>query len=78
GLDGALYTQDMRIAKVDQKIRSRARQTYVLADSTKIGKTALTRHGFLQQVEALITDSRIRDSDKSELESKGATVIVAP
>ncbi|HOF17678.1 MAG TPA: DeoR/GlpR family DNA-binding transcription regulator [Phycisphaerae bacterium] len=77
GLDGALYTQDMRIAKVDQKIRSRARQTYVLADSTKIGKTALTRHGFLPQVEALITDARIRGSDKAELESKGATVIVA-
>jgi len=76
GQDGALYTADMGIAKVDQKIRTRAQRTYILADSSKIGKTALARHGFIQQVDALITDDGIKDEDRRRFEKLGAEVIV--
>ncbi|MBN1554074.1 MAG: DeoR/GlpR transcriptional regulator [Phycisphaerae bacterium] len=78
GDDGALYTADMHMAKVDQKIRSRARRTYVLADSTKLGRPALTRHGFLQQVDALITDENLPPRRKKHLRRLGAEVILAP
>ena len=77
-LDGALYTADMRIARVDQKIRKRAERTYVLADSSKIGRTALAQHGFLQQVDGLITDNRIGPADKKTLEKLGANIILVP
>ncbi len=76
GADGALYTADIQISKVDRKIREQAERTYVLADSSKIGKTALTRHGFVQQVDALITDDGITGKDKRRLERLGAKVIV--
>ncbi|NQU39889.1 MAG: DeoR/GlpR transcriptional regulator [Lentisphaerae bacterium] len=76
GLDGAMYTADMQIAAVDQKIRSRAQQTYVLADSSKFGKTALTRHGFLHDVAGVITDDGISSKDRQRLEKCGAHVIV--
>jgi DeoR/GlpR family transcriptional regulator of sugar metabolism len=76
GLDGALYTADMQVAAVDKKIRSRAKKTYVLADSSKIGETALTRHGFLHEVAGLITDSGISDRDKKRFEKLGAKVLV--
>jgi DeoR/GlpR family transcriptional regulator of sugar metabolism len=76
GPDGALYTADMSIAKVDQKIRTRAQRTYILADSSKIGTTALTRHGFVQQVDALITDSGIKNEDRRRLEKLGAEIII--
>ena len=76
GLDGRLYNADTRIAKVDQKIRQRADVTYVLADSTKIGKTALIAHGFVYEVKALITDDRIIAEYRSAFEDMGATVIV--
>lgn len=73
-LDGALYTADMRIAKVDEKIRSRARTTYILADSSKIGKTALVRHGYAKQAAALITDDNILPEHRRALEELGITI----
>lgn len=76
GSDGALYTADMQVAAVDKKIRSRAKKTYVLADSSKIGKTALTRHGFLHEVAGLITDSGILKKDIKRFEKLGAKLIV--
>ena len=78
GLDGALYTEDMSISQVDRKIRTRAERTYVLADSSKIGKTALARHGMLQEVEALITDDGIGDEHRRALESAGGRIVVVP
>lgn len=76
GPDGAMYTADMQIAAVDQKIRTRAKETYVLADSSKFGKTALTRHGFLHDVAGLITDDGISNEDRERFETLGAKVIV--
>jgi len=77
GLDGTLYNADLRIVAVDQKIRQKARQTYVLADSSKIGKTALAANGFIYEVDALITDSKIHAQHRRSYEKMGATIIVA-
>lgn len=74
GTDGAMYTDDMQVAAVDKKIRSRATKTYVLADSSKIGKTALTRHGFVYEVDGLVTDDGISDEDRDRFEQLGAKV----
>lgn len=76
GLDGALYTADMRISRVDQKIRERADRTYILADSSKIGRTALIRHGFIQEADGLITDDGISPGHRRKLERLGANVVV--
>ena len=78
GEDGVVYTNDMRMAQVDQKIRQRAQRCYVLADSSKIGKTALARHGVLQQVDALITDDGIGRSQCKKFKKLGCQVIVSP
>ncbi len=75
GADGTLYTEDMRIVKVDQKIRKRAARNYILADSSKVGKTALATNGNVNEVDALITDDKIADIVKSDFENSGATVI---
>lgn len=75
--DGWCYNSDLRIAKIDQKMRQRARQVYVLADSSKLGKTALVRNGTLNQVDGLITDDKADPAIIEQLRSAGATVIVA-
>ena len=49
------------VARVDQKIRSRAEQCHILADASKFGRTALARHGFVQEMDSLITYDRIPD-----------------
>lgn len=77
GLDGELYNSDMRIAKVDKKMRQRAKATYILSDSTKIGKTEFAVNGNLSQVLALITDERISDEQCKTLKKSGAKIIIA-
>lgn len=76
GSDGMLYNADMRIAKVDQKIRKRASRSYILCDSSKIGKTALAGNGFVHEVDALITDDQIESTYKKTFEKIGAKLII--
>ena len=75
--DGTCYNADMRIANVDRKIRQRAEHTYVLADSSKIGRTALATNGRLDEVEALIVDSGVDPDAVAAFQEMGATVIIA-
>ena len=75
-VDGAVYTNDMRMSRVDEKIRKRAEDCYILADSSKIGKTALARCGFVQQVHGLITDEGIERMHLAQLTKLGTNVIV--
>jgi len=77
GLNGKLYNSDMRIANVDKKMRQRAEKTYVLADSSKIGKAEFAVNGHLLEAEALITDQRIKDKQLNCLIKAGAKVIIA-
>lgn len=76
GSEGGMYTADMRISRVDQKIRKRASRTYILADSSKFGKTALARHGFVNEVDAIITDEGISEKYKTAFKKMGAEVII--
>lgn len=75
GLDGTLYTEDIRIARVDEKIRQISERQYVLSDSSKIGTTALSTNGSVYEIDALITDSNIEDEHRKAFEEMGATVI---
>jgi len=77
GVDGKLYSDDIRIVKVDQKIRQRANRTFVLADSSKIGRTALIAHGSVNEVEALITDENSDLRHRRAYEKMGAEIITA-
>ena len=78
GIDeqGGVYTADMRISKVDQKIRQRAKQTYCLADSSKVGHPELVRHGFIHEMQGFITDAGLDPKLKAKWEKKGAKIIV--
>ncbi len=76
GLNGELYNSDIRIAKVDNKMRQRAKTTYILADSSKIGKTEFAVNGNLSEVEALITDQRITEEQLKCLKKTGAKIII--
>lgn len=76
GLDGALYNADTRVANVDIKICERAERTYVLADSSKIGRKALVCQGYVWEREGIITDSGIEGRQKEKFEELGANVVV--
>ncbi len=75
GLNGEMYNADMRIASVDRKMRLRADKTYILCDSSKIGKTGLAFNGSLSEVNALITDSKIKIEHLSALKEINENII---
>lgn len=77
GLDGELYNGSLTVGQMLGKMSTRAGGVYVIADSSKIGRTALSRFGNARDYQALITDSGISDADRSALEAAGVRVIVA-
>jgi DeoR/GlpR family transcriptional regulator of sugar metabolism len=76
GLNGELFNSDIRIARVDKKMRKRAEKTIILSDSSKIGKVDFASNGSLSEVDALITDSRITDEQLSALNKSGTKIII--
>ncbi|MDI7865001.1 DeoR/GlpR family DNA-binding transcription regulator [Rhizobiaceae bacterium n13] len=54
-----------------------AAHVYLVADSTKIGKSSFTRLGSLDVVHSLITDDGISDAVAKEFEKRGLEVLVA-
>ncbi len=60
-----------------QIILKHAAETYVLADATKLGHIALCKVCDLEDVSAVVTDSRVTERSLAELRAAGATVLVA-
>jgi DeoR/GlpR family transcriptional regulator of sugar metabolism len=54
-----------------------ASKVYLLADSTKIGRTSFSSLGPVDLVHTLITDDGISDADRAEFESRGIKVLIA-
>ena len=56
GSDGSIYNVDLQLAQVDRKMRTKAARSCLLADSTKLGQTALVKNGNLKDFDIFITD----------------------
>ena len=78
GTDGAIYTNNLKMASVDQRIRHKADRCYVLCDSSKLGKTALARYGALSMYDALITDDGVKPLHLERFQEDGGQVIRVP
>jgi DeoR/GlpR family transcriptional regulator of sugar metabolism len=78
-LDGTIYNSDLRLARVDQLMRPIAKRSWILADHTKIGTTALARCGSLADVDVFITDTASPAAALKHFAKLGPQVItVAP
>ncbi len=78
GLDGAIYNTDLRLAEVDRKMRRCADRSVILADTTKIGRTALARNGFLgRDADIFITDERLDPAQRELFEAMGMQLVIA-
>jgi DeoR/GlpR family transcriptional regulator of sugar metabolism len=54
-----------------------ASHVYLVADSTKIGRTSFSSLGAIEIVHTLITDQAIRDEDRRAFEARGIRVLTA-
>ena len=55
--DGGVYNVDLQLAQVDRMMRRKAKRSCLLADSSKIGHTALAHTGTLAEFDVFITDA---------------------
>ena len=76
--DGRVYNSDLRLAKVDRVMRKQARKHCLLADSTKLGATALAQNGTLDDFDMFITDTRIDRRLLRRFRRRGLQVITVP
>lgn len=75
-LEQGITTTNLMEATLNQKMMKAAQFTVVLADSSKMGKKGLAKICALDQIEQIITDSKISDQMVKSLEDLGIKVTI--
>lgn len=73
-LTGGFMTTDERTAKMNQLVVERSEQVYVLADSSKFGRSSFVRYASLRQVQAVYTDAGIGRETLRRFTEAGARI----
>ena len=76
-VDRGLSTPDPSEAAVKRAMCSAAQQVVVLADRTKIGEEDAVRFATINDVDVLITDRGLIESDRRAIEAAGVEVVLA-
>ena len=76
-LEGNAYNASIAVGQMLSKMVTRAKDTYVVADSSKIGHTQLKKFGNASDWRGLITDREGRPNDYAALRRAGVTVLRA-
>jgi DeoR family fructose operon transcriptional repressor len=76
-LDHGLTTPDADEAAVKSAMIAAGRRVVLLADSRKFGEETMVRFGTLDQLDAVVTDAGVEDSDIKALESLDIEVVIA-
>ena len=75
-LKGNIYNNSTEVARMLTKMTSAAPVVYVVADSSKIGHTALMRFGNIARWRGLITDNGISKKSATALRQSGVDLII--
>jgi DeoR family glycerol-3-phosphate regulon repressor len=75
--DGTLLDYDYREVRVAQAIFEQAREIWLVADHTKLVRSAMVRLGHLSQVDRFFTDAEVSGSLRQVLEAAEVEVLVA-
>jgi DeoR family fructose operon transcriptional repressor len=76
-LSRGLTTPDPAEAAIKRLMPACAHKRVVLADSSKFGVASLCQHADLSEIDVLITDTGLADTDRAALEAAGITVETA-
>ena len=74
---GFHYQQTPELASLVKKMADSSKETLIVADSSKLGKSALCRAGRIQDCSGFVTDSKADKRFVQKLEKLGAQVHVA-
>lgn len=72
-----LYNSNLLLVETERAMMSSADQVFVVADSTKLGKSSLAKLCDLEEIDALIVDDELSDSWRQRLTDAGVSLEVA-
>jgi len=75
--EGYAYNNSIEVGRMLTKMAASAKRTFAVADSSKLGRTALMRYGSITGWEGLITDEGIQKNVAADLKRAGVRVIKA-
>ncbi len=75
-LDFGITTTDMMEASLNRVMMHTAQKTIVLADSTKFGRRGFSKIADLEEVDRIITDSRISHAIAKRIEEMGISLTI--
>lgn len=67
----------MREAEINRTMMKAAQKTIVLADSTKFGKRGFAKICNAEDVDMIITDSRLPQQTRDQIEEMGIDLVIA-
>jgi len=73
--DGQVYSESSDLARMLSKLVASAKTPYIVADSSKLGQTALWRFGDLKLLAGLITDDKAEATSINRLVKLGVKVM---
>lgn len=76
-LDFGISTTDIREAELNRSMMQAAQKTIVLADSSKFGRRGFAKISGLEEVDIIITDSKIPQYMARKIEEMGIELIIA-
>lgn len=76
--EGNVFNDSPELARMLAKMAAAAERVYVVADSSKLGKSALWRFGRLADWAGLVTDEQADRAILTELKQSGVNVVKAP
>lgn len=74
--DGSMYNQNLLLVEAERRMIRQAQRVVLVADATKFGQTALARLGPIDEVDVVVTDSRLPAATVDELKALGCSVIL--
>jgi len=77
GDDGSIYNVDLQLAQVDKLMRKKATKSCLLADSSKMGNTALAKTGTLSDFDVFITNQSAPAAYLAKARKMARQVIIA-
>ena len=76
-LDFGISTTDIREAELNRSMMQAAQKTVVLADSSKFGRRGFAKISGLEDIDIIITDSKIPQFVANKIEEMGIELIIA-
>src|SRR6516225_10762493 len=73
-----IYNSNSLLVETERQMMSCGQEVMIVADQTKFGRLALARLCGLEEIDSVVVDSGLTDSQRRVLESAGVTIHLAP